>query len=195
VGAIRHTLATGPPPALLVANSRLSPALYFRGGGSGFLQTKQQLVHMTSEEVGKCCLGLVGSAVGPKTCVCIVPNMFGGEMCSVSSHAKKGFVVADAYYVPAKTKSILQWLFVTRKHVKTAKATQLATVFASAEAHLESIHLIYDVHPQFLKELVMQPPIWVLLNAPDPVGTLATGSRSSSVESGRFPCLWYPSPS
>ena len=177
----------------MVATSRLSPTSSRRqppplssrsagitGGVSGFLQTKQRLVHLTTEEAGKCCLGLVGSATGPKTRVCVAPKMFGSETCGVSSHVKKGFVAVDAYYVPAKSKSILQWPFVTRKHVKLARATQLATVFAPTEVHLESIHSLYDAHPQFLTELVLEPPIRSLLNAPDPVGTRASGSRSSS---------------
>jgi hypothetical protein len=61
-------------------------------------------------------------------------------MRGASSHARKRFVVTDAYYVPAKTKSILQWPFVTRKHVNMAKSAQLATTFALTEDHLEAIH-------------------------------------------------------
>ena len=195
MSALRRTPATAascshggyvtafPGYFLPAASSAIFAIGWYYCGVSGFLQTKQWLVLMTSEEVGKCCLGLVGSAMGPKTRVCIAPKMSGGETCGASSHATKGFVVTDAYYVPAKMKSILQWPFVTRKHVKMAKSAQLATAFALTEDHLEAIHLLYDTHPQFLTELVLQPPIRTLLNAPDPVGIRAMGSCSSSVGS------------
>jgi hypothetical protein len=91
--------------------------------------------------------------------------------CGTASHIKKGFVVGDAYYIPAKGSSALHWLFIKNTHLKRSGRKTLLSSFASTEEHVEAIHSVYDAHPEFLEELVMDPPLRALLGLPLPSST------------------------
>jgi hypothetical protein len=88
-------------------------------------------------------------------------------------------VVSDAYYIPTKANSVLDWPFLRRDHLKRANAKRLLTGFCPTEDHVEAMHEIYEAHPEFLQELVVEPPLRLLLGAPQCIeenGLVAPGS-------------------
>ena len=95
--------------------------------------------------------------------------------------------MADAYYIPTRSNSVLVWPFVCHDHIVATGCRSLVTSFLTTTDHIEALHRFYDDHPECWRDIITRPRVAQLVGVSlepggffSTTGSIVSDSRSLS---------------